>query len=172
MQWRTKGRHDDQLPRAIEICTEHGVPVVVNDDVALAATHGVGGLHVGQDDAPVAAARARLGRRWIGVSTHDLEQLARAHADGADYVGFGPCNATATKGYAVALPDDLIAAAAAAAQVPLFAIGGITPTNLPRLLRLGIRRIAVSAAILAAEDPRAASQSLRGLLEGAPKRST
>lgn len=160
VQWRTKGRGDDLLPEALARCGERGIPLVVNDDLDLAAAPGVVGVHLGQDDATVAAARARLGRRWVGVSTHDLAQLARAAAEGADYVGFGPCHPTATKGYTEGLGDELIAAATAAARVPLFAIGGITPTNLPRLLRLGVRRIAVSAAVLAAEDPAGAARAL------------
>lgn len=164
VQWRTKGRGDADLPRCLLLCRQHGVPLLVNDDVALAVRVGADGAHVGQDDLPAGAARELLGSRLLGVSTHDLDQLAAAAAAGADYVGFGPCHATTTKGYTHGKPRREIAAAVAASSVPLFAIGGIDAHNLPALRELGVERIAVSRSIVAAADPRAAAAALARLL--------
>ena len=85
-------------------------------------------------------------------------------AAGADYVGFGPCFATETKGYSEGLPLELIEQATAQASVPLFAIGGITAMNLPTLVAAGVRRIAVTASILRAADPAQAAAELRARL--------
>ncbi|MEY3160096.1 MAG: hypothetical protein RIT25_87, partial [Planctomycetota bacterium] len=103
-------------------------------------------------------------RRWIGVSTHSVAQITAATEDGASYVGFGPCFATPTKGYAEGKPIEEIAEAVRACQLPLFAIGGIHAANLPQLLRAGVRRIAVSSAILQADDPEAAARELCAIL--------
>lgn len=163
VQWRVAAPDADGLQRCREICSARSVPVLVNDDVMLAVRSRAHGAHVGADDMPAAAARRLLGDRWLGVSTHDLAQIRAAVDSGADYIGFGPCFPTATKGYAEGQPDAAIAAAVAAATaaaLPLFAIGGITADNLPRLRRLGVQRIAVSAAILQAADPFAATTAL------------
>lgn len=161
VQWRTKAQDPADLARCMHICSERGVPVVVNDDVALAAQLGAAGAHVGQQDMPPPKARKLLGAdRWLGISTHDLDQLQKAHAAGANYVGFGPCFPTETKGYAHGLDRDLIRAGAEASEVPLFAIGGIHRRNLPLLVELGVRRIAVSAAVLTAERPQDAAERL------------
>lgn len=160
VQWRTKGRGDEWLPRCLALCARYDAPVIVNDDVALAVRCGAAGAHVGQDDLAATQAKALLGDRWLGVSTHDPAQIAAAIAAGADYVGFGPCHATATKGYTSGKTAAQIAAAVRACAVPLFAIGGIDADKLPALLGLGVRRIAVSRTILAADDPRAAATAL------------
>ena len=163
VQWRVKHRRDDDaLARAMELCRDHGVPLIVNDDVALAAEVDAAGAHVGHDDMRCSEARELLGPdRWLGVSTHDLEQIRAAEAAGADYLGFGPCHPTATKGYDTGQTDEAIADAMAAATLPVFAIGGITADNVPRLRALGVTRIAVCAAILGAEKPGDATARLR-----------
>ncbi len=165
VQWRVKANPRPGLPRCRALCAEHGVALIVNDDPALAVEVGAAGAHVGQDDLPAAAARAILGsQRLLGISTHDLAQIAAAQAAGADYLGFGPCFATATKGYREGLAPVVLRAAFATARLPLFAIGGITAANLPQLVAAGCTRIAVSAAILGADDPQRAAATLVGLL--------
>jgi len=162
VQWRQKDRDPTDLARCMHVCRQHAVPVVVNDHVDLAVALDAQGAHVGQDDMKPRQARKALGKeRWLGVSTHSLAQLAAAEKARADYVGFGPCFATETKGYAEGLERELISQAAAAATVPLFAIGGIHRHNLPLLRDLGVERIAVSAAILTAPRPFEATQQLR-----------
>jgi thiamine-phosphate pyrophosphorylase len=167
VQWRVKERDADGFTRCRELCRDHGVPLVVNDDVMLARRARVHGAHIGQADMPAEAARKLLVGQSLGVSTHDPAQIAAAAAAGADYIGFGPCHATATKGYTQGKSPAEIEAALAAAEkhaLPLFAIGGITADNLVPLRVLGVDRIAVSSAILGADDVAAATTALRRLL--------
>ncbi len=152
-----------------ELCAARGVLFVVNDEVGLAVVRGTDGVHLGQEDMPVADARAELGPApLIGVSTHSAAELDRAIADGADYVGVGSAFATATKGRDVPVLGGAavaaLAARAEAAGVPAFAIGGITRGNVRELAAVGARRVAVCAGILAAADPRPASQAIRRAL--------
>ena len=154
VQWRVRDPDVAGLHRCLDLCADHAVPVIVNDHVELATQTGAAGAHVGQGDMPAAVARARLGPGpSLGVSTHDLAQARRAVADGADHIGLGPCFPTLTKGYAAGLPRELLGEVLQAVDVPVFAIGGITPDHLPGLRRLGFRHFAVSGAILAAEHP-------------------
>jgi thiamine-phosphate pyrophosphorylase len=143
------------LARAIT--REAGAALVIDDrlDVALAVE--ADGVHLGQADLPLADARRALGGRplWIGVSTHDLAQVRDAIAGGADYLGFGPVFATATK----ADPDpvrglDLLAAAVrAAGSVPVVAIGGITADTAAVVAATGAAAAAVIGAVTRAVDP-------------------
>jgi len=151
------------------LCAAKDALFLVNDRVEAARIVGADGVHLGQDDVCVEEARRILGAdALIGVSTHDAMELARALADGADYVGVGSVFATATKGRDVPVSgtDALapLAARAEAAGVPAFAIGGITPQNVERVVAAGFRRVAVCAGILAADDPRAAAERLRDAL--------
>ncbi|MEZ5963275.1 MAG: thiamine phosphate synthase [Planctomycetota bacterium] len=165
VQWRRKGDARPGSERCRALCAELGVPMVVNDDVDLAVALDAAGAHVGQDDLAPAQARARLGpTRWLGVSTHDLAQLEAAQTAGADYVGFGPCYPTATKGYAVGLGPEAAGEATRIARIPVFAIGGIDAIRARELARAGCRAIAVSAAVLTAEDPRQVAAALRAAL--------
>ncbi|MCE9634859.1 MAG: thiamine phosphate synthase [Planctomycetes bacterium] len=169
IQLREKSMSDaetlDLARRLRVLCDAHGALLIVNDRVEIARDAGADGVHLGQDDRPVADARRILGpQALVGVSTHDAEELRRALADGADHVGVGSVFATSTKGRAVPVsgPAALapVAAAAEAAGVPAFAIGGITPANVAEVAAAGFRRIAVSAGVLAAESPRAAAAAL------------
>ncbi len=167
VQWRVTAPDRGGFERCRTACRDRGVPVLVNDDVMLAVRSRASGAHVGQGDMPTDAARKLLGPAWLGVSTHDVAQIDAAAAAGADYVGFGPCHPTATKGYATGKSTAEIEAAvtaAAAHRLPLFAIGGITAENLLPLQALGVDRIAVSSTILDARDPRRAAESLRRTL--------
>lgn len=164
VQWRVEEQDPAALARCMHVCRMYEVPVLVNDDVDLAVRMGAAGAHVGQDDMPLPEARERTAGLWLGVSTHDLGQIAAAEAGKADYVGFGPCFATETKGYAEGLHRKAISADARRARLPLYAIGGIHARNTPLLQELGVERIAVSRAVLCAEDPRRAAQKLRRIL--------
>jgi thiamine-phosphate pyrophosphorylase len=136
-----------------------GARLVVNDrpDVALAA--GADGVHLGQDDLPVAAARRVLGpAALIGLSTHDPAQASAAAAAGADYLGVGPVYATTSKANAL-LPRglDLVAAARAAVpDRPLVAIGGITAATAVAVRAAGADSVAMIGALVRADDPAAA----------------
>ena len=139
--------------------------VIINDRVDIAAATHADGVHLGQDDLPVKAARTILGpRSCLGVSTHSLEQARAAVLDGANYLGVGPTFPSQTKSFADFPGTKLLAEVAAEISLPAFAIGGITPENLPEVLATGIHRVAVSAAVVEAEDPAAAAQSLQSRL--------
>lgn len=140
--------------------------VLVDDRVDVAAVlweKGCAGVHLGQDDCPVATARALLGSRpLVGLSTHDIAQVAQARELRVDYLGFGPIHATATKGYTRGVGAAACAIACAESARPVFAIGGIDVANVGQLVRVG--RAAVGAAILNAPDPARAARDLRNSL--------
>jgi thiamine-phosphate pyrophosphorylase len=151
------------LARAMaEACREAGVPFVVNDRADVARLAGAQGLHLGQDDLPVTAARGLLGEETlIGVSTHDRAQARQAHGLPVDLIGFGPVFATRTKDD----PDPVVgletlAAVARGASVPVVAIGGITLDTARAAAGAGARWVASIAAVCGAEDPRAAAQAM------------
>jgi thiamine-phosphate pyrophosphorylase len=139
------------------LCARAGVPLLVNDDVALAAEVGAAGAHLGEDDGDIAAARARLGPQAIlGASCYDSLALARrALAAGASYVAFGAFFPTASKRTTRRASPELLRQAAALG-VPRVAIGGITPDNAGPLVAAGADLLAVIGAVFHAPDPAAA----------------
>lgn len=152
--------------RARAITRAAGALLIVNDrlDVALAVE--ADGVHLGQDDLPLADALAALGLRraamLVGVSTHDLAQVAAAVRGGADYLGYGPVFATATKADPdpVVGLDGLARAVAAAAPVPVVAIGGITLERAAAVAATGAAAACAISAVTAAADPAAAGRAL------------
>ncbi len=163
VQLREKQLPDGELLPVLEearaVTRRLGVPLVVNDRPDLAVLVGADGVHVGQDDLPLAAAR-RFGLA-VGLSTHSPEELARAEAD---YVGVGPVFATPTKEGRPAAGLEYVRHAAAHARLPWFAIGGIDETNVADVVAAGARRIAVVRAIGDAADPERAARGLRQAL--------
>jgi thiamine-phosphate pyrophosphorylase len=146
------------------LCRAFDVPFVVNDDVALAGSVAADGVHVGEHDAGVAAARAALGPgALIGASCYDdLARAERALRDGADYLAFGAFFETSSKA-TTRRPDPSILGAAAKFGVPRVAIGGITVDNARTLVDAGADQLAVISAVFDAEDPRSAAQALANL---------
>jgi thiamine-phosphate pyrophosphorylase len=132
-----------------------GVRLVVNDRPDIALLAGAGGVHVGQDDLSVEDARAICGPdRWVGVSTHTLEQLAAADRTSADYIAFGPIFPTATKKN----PDpvvgtDLLRKARQMTKKPLVAIGGITLERAAEVYRAGADSLAVIRDLIRVPNP-------------------
>lgn len=148
---------------ARRVCDDAGALLVVNDRIDAALAAGADAVHLGQIDLPLSEARALAGRRLrIGVSTHDVEQVERAVAGGADYLGFGPVFATTTK----ANPDPvqgvagLAAAVRAAGRVPVVAIGGITPARAAEVFATGAHAICAISAVNGAGDVVAAARAL------------
>ena len=142
------------------LCDTYSALFIVNDDPDLARACGADGVHVGQDDTPVAEARAALGPdAIIGLSTHSEAQIA--DAPGVDYISVGPVWETPTKEGRAAVGLDLLRHAADNAGVPFYAIGGIDTSNADQVVAAGARRLAVVRAIRDAEDPAAAAMALR-----------
>ncbi len=157
------------IEEVVATCHAHGALAIVNDDASF--LDDCDGLHLGQGDLaayPEGAVRQALPSghdKVLGISTHDLDEVARALVEAPDYFGIGPCFATATKGYERGLtPAGLAELVAATADRPAFAIGGITPDNVTELVRAGVERIAVSSCILAAMDPRSVAARLQSAL--------
>lgn len=143
------------------LCTAHGALFIVNDRIDIALAVEADGVHLGQGDLPVAVARRLIGSdRLLGRSTHRLEHLHQAIAEGCDYVGVGPVNATPTKPGREPVGLDYVRQAAAQCPIPFFAIGGIEVANLEAVRRAGASRVAVVRAITAASEPAAASRAL------------
>jgi len=163
-QLRMKDAEDDAVLRsaevAREICRAAGVPFILNDRPDLALKAGADGVHVGQDDMTLAAARHVAPGLLIGRSTHDPEQIAAA-AD-ADYFAVGPVHETPTKPGRPSVGTELIThAARGAGTTPWFAIGGIDQATVAAVRDAGATRIVVVRAIADAADPEAAARRLR-----------
>jgi thiamine-phosphate pyrophosphorylase len=174
VQLRDKPASDDELVRAAAVfrrlCDEHGALFWLNDRPDLVAACGADGVHVGQDDMPVAEARRVAGGDvLVGLSTHSPEQLDAALAsDEADQLSVGPVWETPTKeGRPAAGLDYVRHAAQVAADRPWFAIGGIDLGNVREVIEAGASRVVVVRAIRDAADPGAAAAALRAALEEA-----
>ncbi len=140
---------------------EHGALLLVNDRVDLALAVGADGVHLGQDDLPVEVARSILGPdALIGLSITDPAQLDALDVRDADYLGVGAVFPTGSKADARSTGLELLAAARAAVDVPIVAIGGITAGNAGAAVRAGADVVAVISAIAAAPDPGTAARQL------------
>lgn len=147
----------------------HGALFILNDRPDLVTSCGADGVHVGQDDAPVAEARAAAGLgALVGLSTHSPEQIAAAcSAQGEarpDQISVGPVWETPTKAGRPAVGLELVRYAAATATIPWFAIGGIDTENIGEVVSAGADRAVVVRAIKEADDPEVAARSLRRAL--------
>ncbi|MCS3747301.1 MULTISPECIES: thiamine phosphate synthase [unclassified Xanthomonas] len=145
-----------------EACAVHGVPLIINDDAQLAAQVGAQGVHLGEDDGDVPAARALLGEQAIiGVSCYDeIDRARAATAAGASYVAFGAFFPTTTK-VTTRRATPALLQQAGELGVPRVAIGGITAAQVPALVAAGAELVAVVSGVYAAPDPVAAVQAYR-----------
>ncbi len=160
----------DYAARVREWTREAGALLFINDRPDLAVLADADGVHVGQDDLTVREARRIVGPdRLVGVSTHTIEQAGQAILDGADYLGVGPVFPTATKEFDQLAGLEFVRQAAESISLPWFAIGGISPANIGEVIAAGAKRVAVSAAICAAEDPHREAASLLAQLEAGVK---
>jgi thiamine-phosphate pyrophosphorylase len=169
-QLRMKQADDSAIVQTAAIaraaCAETGALFILNDRPDLVAATGADGVHVGQDDAAIGAARAALGEELlIGVSTHAPAQLDAAIANGADYAGAGPVYETPTKPGRAAVGLDYVRYAAAQSSIPFFAIGGLDGDDAAAAVSAGATRLAVVRAIAQAADPEAAASALRAVVE-------
>jgi thiamine-phosphate pyrophosphorylase len=166
VQLRRKGEEARLTLRLAERCREIVTPggdtlLVVNDRLDIAMAAGADGVHLGQDDLPLAAARRIWPQGLLGRSTHSLAQALAAESEGADYIGVGPVWATPTKPGRPAVGLELVSAVAAARlRIPWVAIGGVDAGNVAEVLAAGAAAVAVVRAVTAAADPVAAARRL------------
>jgi thiamine-phosphate pyrophosphorylase len=151
------------------LCDTYSALFIVNDDPDLARSCDADGVHVGQDDASVEAAREALGADAIvGISTHSEQQIDDANGRPVDYFSVGPIWETPTKPGRPSVGLELVSHAAKVATQPFFAIGGIDPGNAAEVAAAGARRMCVVRAIRDAEDPAAVAEALRRSFGKAP----
>jgi len=150
-----------------ERLSPHGVRLILNDRPDIAAIAEAGGVHVGQEDVPVEEARRICGpTRWVGVSTHNLEQLREASASSADYIAVGPLFPTATKENPEPVVGiEFLRAARGLTRKPLVAIGGITVERAEELFRAGVDSVAVIRDLALARDPAARAREYLSIAE-------
>ena len=150
------------------LCQERDVPLIINDDIELAAACGAAGVHLGQDDAPVSRARRRLGQRAIiGVSCYNRMERARTAAGtDASYVAFGRFFPSKTKPGALQAQPALLKQARREISLPIVAIGGITPANGAELVHAGADLLAVIHGVFGQTDIRAAARAYAALFDG------
>lgn len=168
VQLRDKTLDDDGLVEASAAFRGHDALFILNDRPDLVEACGADGVHVGQDDATPAAARAHVGPdRIVGRSTHAPDQAAAADTDpDVDYLAVGPVHETPTKPGRPAAGLHYVAHAASTVGKPWFAIGGLNAGNVHEVIERGATRIVVVRAITEADDPERAARELRAALEG------
>lgn len=158
VQYRDK--HADDITRLHtaktlrELCHQYDALFIMNDRIDLALAVDADGVHLGQQDVPVALARQLLGpQRIIGRSTTNPDEFHRALAEGVDYIGVGPVYETPTKAGKAAAGHEYVRYAAERSSIPWFAIGGIDTTNVNDVIAAGAQRVSVVRAIMQAENP-------------------
>ncbi len=158
----------EQQARALLLCCrEHSVPLIINDDVALAVAIGADGVHLGRDDMDLQTARAQMGgQAIIGTSCYNSIDLAiAAQQGGADYVAFGRFFASTTKPQAIEAKPTLLRQAKEQLKIPIVAIGGITPDNGRVLIDAGADMLAAINGVFAQPDIRVKAQQYAQLFK-------
>jgi len=168
VQYRDKDRSRLTMYRTAlllrELTKDFGATLIINDYPDIAASVDADGVHLGQEDLPVAEARKVMGKRKIvGVSTHNLRDAVRAEKEEADYIGFGPVFRTCTKaGAGRARGLGMLSRVSSKAELPVVAIGGINLERIGEVFSSGARAVAVASAILKDDVHYNASRFLRG----------
>lgn len=157
----------EQASRLLALCRAAGVPLVINDSLALALEIGTDGAHLGRDDGDPALARAALGPgRILGVSCYnEWPRAVAGAAAGVDYVAFGAMFPSSTKPDAPRAGLDLLTRAQRELRLPVAAIGGITLGNAPALVAAGADLLAVISDVFSAPDPTARAAAYAGLFD-------
>lgn len=149
-----------------ELSKKYKVPFVINDNIEVALAVDADGVHIGQDDMSVEAARKLLGEdKIIGVSAHNVEEAIKAQKGGADYLGVGAVCATSTKKDANVVSKEEIKKICHTVEIPVVAIGGIKKENINTLEGTDVDGVAVVSAIFAAKDIKKDTKQLRSLVE-------
>lgn len=168
MQLRLKDASSREMlatARAIaQMCRERGAMLIVDDRVDVAMLSQADGVHLGQEDLPLEAARKLAGSAMIiGISTHNVEQAAAAERAGADYIGFGPMYSGGLRNNPVGKGLDNLRAVRAAVRIPIVAIGGITEASMPSVLAAGADACAIITDVVHAPDIPAKVRALLAL---------
>ena len=143
------------------IARQYNVPLLINDRLDIALAVDADGVHVGQEDLPVAVVRRLIGPdKILGATAATVAAAQTAEREGADYIGSGAMFPTLTKPGKQVLPLNVLAQIKQAVQVPVVAIGGITADNLLTLKITGVDGLAVVSAIIDSADPAAATQEI------------
>jgi thiamine-phosphate pyrophosphorylase len=143
-----------------------GALLIIDDRIDIALAAGADGVHLGQEDLPVVAARSIAPDLIIGASTHSLEEALAAQEAGASYVNIGPIFATATKPGVIPLGVEAIEQIAPHLSIPWTTMGGINQGNIAQVVVRGARHPAVMSAVTAAADVTAAAEALRAAIIG------
>lgn len=174
VQYRDKStdmpRRREEASHLARLCRKHEVLFLINDDVELALQSGADGVHLGQQDAPLAQARQKLGHeKTIGITCHDNLQLAKhAQSGGADYVAFGRFFPSRTKSEAPPASTQVLLQAKQQLTIPIVAIGGISEENGACLVALGTDMLAVSHSVFGQANVTQAASRLARLFIDVP----
>jgi thiamine-phosphate pyrophosphorylase len=169
IQVRAKARPFAEIARIAtalhDVTLRRGVPLIINDYPEIARIVQAEGVHVGQDDPPIAEAREIAGPECLaGKSTHSVDQAIRAFNEGADYIGFGPIFATPTKPDYQPVGLDEVQRVHEVIRIPIFCIGGIKLDNLPEVIAAGARRVVIVSGLLLANDIASYARCVKNLL--------
>ena len=171
VQLRMKDASEEEVlscaKEVLPLCRQHGAKFILDDHVELVETAGADGVHLGKNDMPVDEARKILGPdKIIGGTANTIDDIIRLHRQGADYIGCGPFRFTTTKkklspvlgleGYR----NIVLKMRENGIDLPIVAIGGITVDDIPAIMGTGVTGIALSGAILNAEDPKSMTESI------------
>lgn len=163
VQYRDKNVDDavrfQKAQKLRQLCHNYNAIFIINDRVDIALAVDADGVHLGQQDMPIAVARQLLGpHRIIGRSTTNADEMQRAIKEGADYIGVGPVYETPTKEGKPAAGLEYVSYVAKNCSIPWFAIGGIDPNNINDVIDAGAKRVAVVRGIMQAEQPTLVTQ--------------
>ena len=171
IQLRAKGREKSEIltwaQQLLPLCREAGIPFIINDFIDIAVAVDADGVHLGQDDGPLAAAREQLAEsKIVGRSTHSPEQAQAALEEGADYIGFGPLFPTPTKKGRPGIGLETIPQVihSVGSQIPVFCIGGIKRENLSIVKEAGAERVVIVSDLLLANQIEQACREALDLL--------
>lgn len=171
LQLRAKGHPPGEIEHLarllLPLCRDAGVPFIVNDYPAIAMAVGADGIHIGQDDGTLAATREIVGPdMMVGRSTHSPAQARAALEEGFDYIGFGPLFPTPTKLGRPGIGMENIPGVMAeiGSRIPVFCIGGVKRSNLPKVLAAGAKNVVIVSDLLTAEDVETATREAAALI--------
>ena len=171
LQYRDKtndsSRRLNEARALVSLCKQHHIIFLINDDIELALKVDADGVHLGQQDTDLNSARSQLGvDKIIGVTCHsDLDAAIQAEKNGADYVAFGRFFPSNTKPEASPASLDILTQTKTQLQIPIVAIGGITPDNGMKLIDAGADMLAVIHGIFGAADIKQAAQKFVRLFD-------